>query len=193
MLASPTVVLRRTALRILGLTALGAALPDVAGATIARAVPLPDLVRQSRRVLVVTPLDAYSVWETVGGQRRIVTYTRVRFDDHLAGETAAETELLVRTLGGRVGGIGQIVHGEAQLKAEEQSVVFLRARPDGSERITAMAQGHYPLRRDAAGAIRLHTSPFLPELLAPENSAVRRLPGLTVPDAARRIREASSR
>jgi hypothetical protein len=174
----------------LGATALGVSLPGAAEATLARAVRLPELVRQSRRVLVVTPLDAYSVWETLDGRRRIVTYTRARYEEHISGDDAREPEILVRTLGGRVNGVGQIVHGEAQLRAEERSIVFLRARPDGVDRVTAMAQGHYPLHADPKGMIRLQTSPFLPELLAADGSAVERLRGAVLSDAVRRIREA---
>jgi hypothetical protein len=187
------VVRRRTVLSVLGVTALGAVCPAVARATTARAVRLEELVRQSRRVAMVTPLDAYSVWETVGDQRRIVTYTRVRFDDHVQGEAPSDPELLVRTLGGRVNGVGQIVHGEAQLLAGERSLVFLRSRADGSSAITAMAQGHYPVQADRGGVLRLSASPGLPELLQADGGAVARLRGASVADAVQRIREASKK
>jgi len=100
---------------------------------------------------------------------------------------------LVRTLGGRVNGVGQIVHGEAQLRAREPSLVFLRTRADGSTAITAMAQGHYPLRPDPGGLLRLNPSPFLPELLQANGGAVERLRGASIADAVQRIREAAKK
>jgi hypothetical protein len=46
--------------------------------------------------------------------------------------------------------------------------------------VTAMAQGHYPLRRDGAGIERLLRSPEASELLDEAGSAVKRLPGLRI-------------
>lgn len=58
---------------------------------------------------VVTPIDATSTWE----DGRIVTYTRVHVDRVLSG--SAPDEVTIRTLGGVVGDVGQIVFGEAVL------------------------------------------------------------------------------
>src|SRR4051812_8776884 len=110
---------RRRALGILGTVAAGGALPMPARAGIARAVKLEELIARSAFVVQSTALDGYSVWENLGGQKRIVTYSRMRVDDHVAGAVPKDPELMIRTLGGRVGEIGQIVHGEAMLKLEE--------------------------------------------------------------------------
>jgi hypothetical protein len=53
-----------------------------------------------------------------------------------------------------------------------------------------MAQGHYPLRRDAAGAERLRRSPEAAELLNEDGSAVKRFTGLQVAEARELIRRA---
>jgi len=156
-------------------------------ASLARALPVAELVGRSRHVLVGEPLDAYSVWEQLGPRKHIVTYTRVRAVELLAGADPAQDELLVRTLGGRVGELGELVHGEAMLTLGERSVLFVMPTRDALG-VTAMAQGHYPLRRDNAGAERLRRSPEAAELLHEEGSAVKRLTGLQIAEARSLVR-----
>jgi hypothetical protein len=145
-------------------------------------VPLEALTQRSRHVLLGEPLDSYCVWERVGGRKHIVTYTRVRTHELLAGADPKADELLVRTLGGTVGELGELVHGEAVLQAGHRSVVFVMPSHDALA-VTAMAQGHYPLRRDAAGLERLLRSPHASELVGEAGAAVKRLPGLQVREA----------
>jgi hypothetical protein len=88
----------------------------------------------------VTPLEQRGTWE--GG--RIYTYTRVRAETAIAG--ALPTELWIRTMGGIVGDIGQIVEGEAALAIGQQSLVFVHARAgESSFEVTARAQGQFPV------------------------------------------------
>jgi hypothetical protein len=134
--------------------------------------------------MVGEPLDSYSVWEQLGGRKHIVTYTRVRAHELLAGVDPKQDELLVRTLGGRVGDLGELVHGEAMLTV---GVLFVMPTRDALG-VTAMAQGHYPLLRDAAGAERLRRSPEASELLDEDGSAVKRFTGLQVAEARELIR-----
>ena len=84
--------------------------PREASASVAIAASLEDLARASTVIARVTPVERTSAWE----DGRIVTTTRVRVDEVVAGSVAGSTrELRVRTLGGRVDTIGQIVEGEA--------------------------------------------------------------------------------
>lgn len=161
---------------------LGTLIGAPAHASLSRAVSLEALVRRSQHVVVGEPLEAYSVWERLGSRKHIVTYTRVRADELLAGQDPREQELLVRTLGGQIGQLGQLVHGEARLQLGRRSVLFTMPSRDALV-VTAMAQGHYPLRRDAAGAEHLLRSPQASELLNEAGAAVQRLPGLKLRDA----------
>lgn len=179
---------RRSALVVLVVTALLGMVPGSASGSVARALSLRKLVRSSHQVLVGTALEAHSRWEHVGGRKRIVTYTRVRVDDHIAGE-ATEHEILVRTLGGRVGKIGQVVHGEALLLVGEPAVLFVTHAPDGVLAVAGMSQGHYPVRADTRGVRRLGPSHRSFELLGPE-AAARQLVGRPVEEARTRIRKA---
>lgn len=147
-----------------GLGLIGFA-PRPASAGVIIPTPLRELVETSQHVLVATPRTGDSTWEEIAGSRRIVTYTRLTVDEVLDGRDPADSELMVRTLGGQVGRLGQVVHGEAELRREEVCVVFLKDRRDGTFRVTGLAQGHYPLVSDARGTRRLNTSPNLAEVL----------------------------
>jgi hypothetical protein len=167
---------RRQSLGLMGTFAATLALANAAHATTARAVSLSDLVRRSTRIARATALDSFARSEEIGGARHIVTYSRLRIDDSIHGPST-DSETLVRTLGGRVGDLGEIVHGEAELALNETSLVFLMADTNGVELVTAMAQGHYPVVLDRAGIARLQLSRNLPRLVGGATSAVAELTG----------------
>jgi hypothetical protein len=144
-------------------------------------VTLPDLVHRSSVVAFSRSLEASSRWEEIGGSRRIVTYQRVWFDELLFGHPSSQ-ELWVRTLGGRVGDLAQIVHGEAELRVGDACLLFVHPGRDGVPVVTELAQGHYPLRPDGSWQ-RLHPSPRLGRLLAADRSAVKALVGRTRAEA----------
>lgn len=147
----------------------------------------------SRHALVATPRDNYSLWEQVGKGRRLVTYTRIQIEELLDDREPGDSELLVRTLGGRVGKVAQVVPGEAELVPGKTSSLFLESSRDGGMlAVTAMSQGHYPLRADLRGVLRLRPSPHLPDLRNPEQSAARLLGGRTVPDVRELVSKALS-
>jgi len=90
-----------------------------------RAMSLPALVQGSRRILVITPAFAESHFEELGRRRRIVTDTRVRVEEAVAKGEGADRELLVRTLGGSIDKLGELVHGQARLVLGQACVAFL--------------------------------------------------------------------
>jgi hypothetical protein len=166
---------------------------SAAYASVVRPLSLAELVQASQHVLVVTALQGHSVWEKVAGRKRIVTYTRLAVEETVA-LAQPDSEVMVRTLGGNVGDIGQIVHGEAALVVGQRALAFLRRRDDASLGITAMSQGHYPTLPDAKGALRLTASPRLAELFGPKGSAaVTRLVGRTLAEARQLVVEAARR
>jgi hypothetical protein len=163
--------------------------PRPSHAALSRGLSLEELTRASHRSLLVTPLDAWCSWATLGGRRTIVTDTLARVDERL-GRAASDTgELLVRTLGGVIGDLGERFGGQAELRLGEQAVVFLTSNGD-VEFVTGMAQGHYPLRRDERGVARLSPSPHFPKLQNIAGSALHSLKGATLPRARRLISEA---
>jgi hypothetical protein len=167
-----------------GLPALIA--PSLAHASVARALSLRDLSRGSGRIIRGVPQDKYAQWETHGGRRRIVTYTRVLVSEDL-GRTDRESEVLVMTWGGRVDGIAQLVHGEAALGTQQDCVLFLSKPVAGVRRVTAMAQGHYLVEREGQKDFRLRRSPQLDALIGARDSAVDRLHHRSLNEATRMI------
>jgi hypothetical protein len=152
-------------------------------ATVAYAISLPDLVRASEHIVVAVPTSSQSHWETVGDSRRIVTDTELMVSRRLGGNAAPAESLEVRTLGGTVDEIAQIVPGEARLRTGTEAVVFLDAARDGRLHVTAMAQGHYPLLPDAKGILRLSPSPALDGLRGSSACAITELSGRSVLEA----------
>lgn len=173
---------------MVGLAAAGASFSGMAGASVARALGLDELVLRSRHAVIGTPTEAYCQWETIGKRRRIVTYSLVTVEQPLDGRPTETREVLVRTLGGAMGDLGQIVHGEAALVLHRPSAVFLTELAPSVFRVTAMSQGHYPVR-DEAGVRRVRAGLASLELIAAEGGAVQRLDGRTVPEVERMIAE----
>ena len=161
---------------LMGTFAATLAFAGAASATTARAVSLPDLVRRSTRIARATAMESFARSESIGGARHIVTYSRLRIEDPILGP-GGDTETLVRTLGGSVGDLGEIVHGEAELVLQETSLVFLMLDSNGVELVTGMAQGHYPVALDRAGIARLQLSRNMPRLIGGTTSAVAQLAG----------------
>ncbi|HKY36991.1 MAG TPA: hypothetical protein VJN18_13690 [Polyangiaceae bacterium] len=185
---------RRTVLRAaaLGLPTLVALSPQPAAATLVRGLKLQELVSFSDWVVVLTPVTAFSHWETLGGQRMIVTDTRATVDDSIHGR-ARESEVIVRVPGGRVGDTGELVAGQAELSPGQAGVTFLKRASDGVYWATGMGQGHYPLTSAQRGPRFLRANRSLPTLLRWEGSAVQRLPGTELAEARRLILRARSR
>jgi len=178
---------RRQTLGTMGAFLVSLSLPRLARASSARAATLTELLTRSTRIAHVMPLEGWSRFEDIGQKRHIVTYTRLRIDEAIAGQSG-ESEILVRTLGGHVGKLGEIVHGEAQLMVNEACLVFLRANADGIEEVTEMAQGHYPFEADAHGTLRLRASRNLPYFVGGGVPAAAQLTGLEAASARELIR-----
>jgi hypothetical protein len=164
----------------------------VASATLVRGMSLLELVSRSRHAVLGTPLDARCLYLSIGGRRKLVTETRLHVEGTLGLEPPGETELAVRTLGGQLDGMGELIDGQAELRRGQLCVGFLERAPDGACWVTGMAQGHYPLAQSDAGLI-LRASPRLPTIRDWEQSAVKRLAGTRLSEAERLISEAKSR
>jgi len=112
-----------------------------ARASVSIAVTWEGLLHEATAAAVLTPLESLAAWE--GG--RIYTYTRMRVDRVITGELATNSDAWVRTMGGVVGKIGQIVEGEAMFADGQPSLLFLRAGPLGTLEVTARGQGQFPV------------------------------------------------
>jgi hypothetical protein len=191
----PRAAARFSALAVFCLTLV--AWPD-ARASVSIAVTWEGLLRESTAAVFVTPMESRSVWEN----GRIYTYTHVRIDRSAAGELGAGADPWVRTMGGIVGKIGQLVEGEAVLVPGQSSLVFLRTGPIGAFEVTARGQGQFPVARDgpksAARVVRsqgvgLLMQPRVVPPAPPPQLAADLLHGRLVDDVALEIATAWSR
>jgi hypothetical protein len=158
--------LRSAALSALAGAACLLAVHD-AGASVQIAVVFDALVRDSAAVDQVTCVEQKSLWEN----GRIYTYSRVVVQRTLAGDTRGEA--WVRTLGGVVGDVGQIVDGEAVLQVGKPTLLFLHATPNaGVYEVTARAQGQFVLAADGSGRVRLRAGANVGALLAPQEKTM---------------------
>jgi hypothetical protein len=118
-------------------------------ASTAIALSLDDLVEKSEVIVVATAASKTSRWEA----GHIVTYTTITVEAPVAGGPKAGDALVVRTLGGTVGNIGQKTFGEAVLPVGAKLVLFLHALPPsvvatsvaGARSVTGMEQGVLPV------------------------------------------------
>jgi hypothetical protein len=119
-----------------------------AHASVSIQVTWDALLHDSTAAVVATPIETRSVWEN----GRIYTYAHLRVDRAVAGELAAGGDPWVRTMGGVVGKVGQLVDGEPVLAPGQTSLLFLHPAPrlEGAAFVvTARGQGQFPLVADA--------------------------------------------
>lgn len=181
-------MLRRDCLR-LGLVAPAAALLGARAAEASQflPVPLPELVQTSDRIWVGVPLEKRAEWIDSPLGRLIVTYTRLGRDRDVL-DSGGSAELWVRTLGGSIGKVGQLVPGEARLALGERCLVFL-SQPAGHHLINARAQGHYAIRANRGVPLLQASDEALPAR-AHRESAVALLAGQELERGVERIRSA---
>ena len=158
----------------------GALAPTDAQASVSIAVAYDALVKDADAVGVATPVETKSVWE----DGRIYSYTRIKIDQGVAGELATGGEGWVRTMGGVVGKVGQLVDGEAVFTPGKSSLVFLRKfKLGGSWEVSARAQGQYPVVLDDAAKVRKVTRAASVGVLYPPKVLARTTPAAEQPGA----------
>jgi hypothetical protein len=142
---------------------LNSLLERPAAASVSVAATWDGLLHESTAAVLVTAAESRAVWEN----GRIYTYTRVHVDRPVAGALGTGSDAWVRTMGGVVGKVGQIVEGEAAFAPGEGSLLFLRPGPVGSFIVTARAQGQFPVVNDGASPAHLVKSNVAGMLVGP--------------------------
>lgn len=167
--------------------------PASANAAVSVAITLEELTTSSTHIVVATAGDKRSVWEDLPGGRRIVTYTRFHVESSTG--TSPGQDIEVRTLGGAVGNIGQLVNGDAKIGKGERALLFLLKTSSGALVVNGLAQGHFPIRADKDGNPKLFASPDAGSIVprrGPTISVQERLLGLS-PQAALALIESVQR
>jgi len=143
-----------------------------ARASISITVLFDELVRDSAAAAIVTPMEQRGVWEN----GRIITYTHVHTDRSVAG--TVEDEPWVRTMGGTIGRLGQLVDGEPVLTTGHQGLLFLRPVTEegaGVYEVTARAQGQFPVVQGDQGTPTFRASSAVGGLVPPPQQRVAKI------------------
>jgi hypothetical protein len=167
---APRSILARFALAAaLCVPAAAVLVPSDASASVSIAVGFDMLVKDADAVAVITPVDNQAVWE----DGRIYTYTKVKVDQGVAGDVGAGADGWIRTMGGVVGKVGQLVDGEPVFVKDKPSLIFLRKfKAGGVYEVSARAQGQYPVAiDDATKTKKVLRSSAVGMLLPPKNPA----------------------
>jgi hypothetical protein len=117
-----------------------------AQASVSAAALFDDLVKDATAAAVVTPIEQRAAWEG----NRIVTLTHLRVDRVVGGQLPGD--VWVRTMGGSVGKIGQIIEGQATFAIGATSLIFVRPHVDPVTKaptdafvVVDAAQGEFPV------------------------------------------------
>ena len=116
-----------------------------AAATTMLRMDVPELAQNSDTVVHGTVRRVESRWS--GDRRRILTDVEIEVTESLKGQPGS-TVLVVQP-GGKMGDIGQMVHGMASFTPGEEVVVFLERRGASAFQLSGMSQGKYQVRRAA--------------------------------------------
>jgi len=139
-------------------------------ASIVQALDLEDLAHESDRILLGRVVLSESFVHPNG---MLGTLHRIQVERDLLGGISGEREVLVETLGGRIGRIGMRVEGEPSFVIGERVIVFVREgegyaafRPvgmgqgvmrvrtvDGVETVSQTREGLLLMRRGAKGGL----------------------------------------
>jgi hypothetical protein len=120
-------------------TALLALLATSAFATVIVHETLDDLARRVPVIARGRVMRSFSAWDD--GKRSIYTWTELSVTDPIKGKPGAV--VLIKSYGGEVDGIGQMVAGAATFKEGEDCVVFLEPAPNerGSYMVSGLSAG----------------------------------------------------
>ncbi len=187
-----SVPMKRSRMFMRGLILAALAWSSAASSSTFKPLPLSRLVRRSAHVLVGTPVSYSTHWATLGNTSRLVTDVTLEVSWTLRGEDVTGKDIIVRTLGGTVNGLAQIVYGEARLSMGQSSLLFLVPERDGVLHVLGMAQGQYPAEPDDKGDWHVVKSPGLEGVLRPELSAVAALSGKRLLDVPRMLDNAEA-
>lgn len=102
-----------------------------------------DLAGQADAVVVGTVTASKAQWNE--GKTKIFTLTTVKIIEAVKGDLKGE--VAVRTFGGEVDGLAQMVPGMPQFKKDEEVVLFLK-NEDKAWHVVGLGQGKYVVLRE---------------------------------------------
>lgn len=134
----------RPSIIILALLACIILTPFSAMATTSVPVGEEGMLRTADAVVTGRIVDQWSSWDAA--RKFILTFSRMEVDEAVTGPYTS-TSLVVQQAGGKVGDLGQSVHGVTLLRPQDEVLLFLKAKPtSGVHTIVGADEGHYKIR-----------------------------------------------
>ena len=121
-------------------------------ATVVKSLTLEEITREADLVVQAVVERQTVTWDEK--RQRIHTFTEIRVSEAIKGSAKADDRVVIRQIGGEIGGEALLVSGNATLQPGEEVLLFL----DADERlplhyVVGMAQGKYSVTRGEAGAL----------------------------------------
>lgn len=121
-------------------------LASPAEGSIVQGLELEELVEHADRIVLGRVLFSESFARPDG---QLGTWHRIEIERELGGAAPGETEVILETLGGRIGDVAMRVEGEPSFAVGERVIVFARGGgPYAAFRPVGMGQGVLRVRRD---------------------------------------------
>ncbi|MFZ1866243.1 MAG: hypothetical protein WAU39_18625 [Polyangiales bacterium] len=114
--------------------------------SIVQALGLEELVEHADRIVLGRVLSSESFQLSDG---ELGTWCRIQVERDIGGAAPDETEVIVETLGGRIGNLAMQVEGEPSFSVGERVIVFVRGGgPYRAFRPVGMGQGVMRVRKE---------------------------------------------
>ncbi|MFW2388131.1 MAG: hypothetical protein ACN4G0_07340 [Polyangiales bacterium] len=117
-----------------------------ADGSIVQALELDELATEADQIILGRVLFSESFQHRNG---QLGTWHRIGIEQEVAGQAPTEDEIIVETLGGRIGDVTMRVEGEARFSIGERVLVFIQGGgPYSASRAVGMGQGVMRVRME---------------------------------------------
>ncbi|MBI5528741.1 MAG: hypothetical protein HY897_20620 [Deltaproteobacteria bacterium] len=119
------------------------AVPSIASGAVMLKLETKDLTDQAEAVVLGTVTSTKAQWNE--GKTKIVTLTTVKIGETVKGDLKGEVQ--IRTFGGEVDGLAQLVPGMPRFAKDQEVVLFLKSE-DKAWHVVGLGQGKYEVVRE---------------------------------------------
>lgn len=121
-------------------------LSEPADASIVQALDLDELAAEAEQIVLGRVLFSESFQHRNG---QLGTWHRIGIEREVVGQAPTEDEIIIETLGGRIGDVAMRVEGEASFTVGERVLVFIQGGgPYSASRAVGMGQGVMRVRSE---------------------------------------------
>jgi hypothetical protein len=111
-----------------------------------------ELAQRADVVVVGKVIEVRSEWNE--DRSRIYSNVTVQVDEHIKGAESQQS-VVIATLGGEIGGVGEVYSHTARFKADEQVIVFAAADQRGQLRVVGGDEGKLTVTKDKVTGLQM--------------------------------------